>query len=144
MFDYLYYRLYHYYKWCYNYFGHKGRDWKDEDYCYSTDMALTTWQTGLVFCIVMTLRTLIPLETLFGSFLFVLLLVFGTGIFFLVYNKKHFKGKIPMLEIKFKGIHINKWLKTWLFAILFFSSILFFMLFPFLLSHLIELVVVGE
>lgn len=56
MFEYLYYRLYHYYEWCYKFFGGKNAEWNEDDYHYSTSIALSAWEFMLVFCISMTLR----------------------------------------------------------------------------------------
>ncbi len=56
MFEYFYYRLYHYYEWCYKFFGGKNAEWNEDDYHYSTSIALSAWEFMLVFCISMTLR----------------------------------------------------------------------------------------
>lgn len=140
MFKYLYYRLYHYYERCYSFWGHKNDEWQKEDYHFSTNIALSTWQMGLVFCITMTLRVFQPIETLFHKVIFVFLIVFVSGAVFFIYNKKSFKDKMPELDEKYKYSRINKWMKTWFFAILFFSSIIIFMLFPFLFSNMLKLI----
>ena len=143
MFEYLYYRLYHYYERCYKLFGGKNADWGEEDYHYSTNIALILWQTGLVFCISMTLRVLLPLKALFHNVPFVILLVFGPGVVFFIYNRKHFKNRMSELNEKYKDSRTDKWLKNWLLMVLYFLSIMFFVFFPFLFSHLLRWILGG-
>lgn len=143
MFEYLYYRLYHYFEKCYMFFKGDNYEWIDEDCKHSSNLAFSAWEFMLVYCIAMTLRIFLPLEFLFHNFVFAFLLIFGSGTVFLIYNKKHFKNKMPELDEKFKDARINKWLKTWLFAILFFLSIFIFILFPFFFSHLLRWILGG-
>ena len=140
MFEYIYYRLFHYYEKLYKSSKRNIIEWSVDDYLFSTNLTLSTWESMLVFCIAMTLRVLLPLESLFHNVFFELLLTLGACAAFIIYNKKHFKNKMPELNEKYKEARINKWLKTWLFVALFFSSMLFFMFFPFLFSNLMKLI----
>ena len=118
MFEYLYYRLYHYYERCYKFFGGKNADWGEEDYHYSTSLALSAWEFMLVFCISMTLRVLLPLKAPFKSILFVILFL-GSAVASLIYNRKHFKDKMSELNEKYKDSRTDKWLKNWLLMVLY-------------------------
>ncbi len=145
MFDYLYYRLYHYYEKLYkSYRINSIIEWSDEDYHYTTNLALSLWEFSLVFCVAMLLRFFLPMEALFRNIPFVLLLTLGSSVVFLLYNKKHFKNKMPELKEKYMGSRTDKWFKNWMLIVFYFFSILFFFFFPFFFSHLMKWILMGE
>ena len=143
MFEYFYYRLYHYYEWCYKFFGGKNAEWDEEDYHYSTSIALSAWEFMLVLCIFMTLRVLLPLGAIFQKVLFILLFL-GSAVVSLIYNRRHFKNRIHELNDKYKDSRTNKWLKNWMLMVFYFLSIMFFVFFPFLFSNLLKLILTGS
>jgi formate hydrogenlyase subunit 3/multisubunit Na+/H+ antiporter MnhD subunit len=126
----------------YKFFNGKNAEWNEEDYHYSTSLALSAWEFMLVFCISMTLRVLLPLEAHFQSVLFVLLFL-GAAVASLIYNRRHFKDKIQELNKKYKNSQKDKWLKNWVFMVFYFLSIIFFVFFPFIFSNLLRWILGG-
>ena len=129
MFEYIFYRLYHAYK----------KHEPNTNHGFSAALALSAFQFFLVGGIMIVLSGgfgvyVLPKSNVLGKIIalgFMALLVF--------FNYKHYTPKIEKMDERFANLPVNKWLKDWLFFILFILISLSFLFIPALLfGHLMK------
>ena len=64
--------------------------------------------------------------------------ILGLMALLVFYNYKHYTPKIEKMDEKYANLPINKWLKDWLFFLLFILISLSFLFIPFLFAHLMK------
>ena len=129
MFEYIFYRLYHAYK----------KHEPNTNHGFSAAIALSAFQFFLVGGIMIVLSGgfgvyVLPKSNVLGKIIalgFMALLVF--------FNYKHYTPKIEKMDERFANLPVNKWLKDWLFFLLFILISLSFLFIPALLfGHLMK------
>ncbi len=130
MFEYIFYRLNLAYK----------KHEPNTNHGFSASIALSAFQFFMVGGIIIVLNGcfdifIVPKDSILGK-----IIALGLMALLILYNYKHYTPKIKEMDEKFANHPSNKWLKDWLFFLLYILTSLFFLFFPFLFSNMLKLI----
>ena len=128
MFEYIFYRLNLAYK----------KHEPSTNHGFSASIALSAFQFFLVGGVMNVLNGCfdvfnVPKNSIFGK-----IIALGFMALLILYNYKHYTPKIEKMDEKYANLPIKKWLKDWLFFLLFILISLSFLFIPFLFAHLMK------
>ena len=128
MFKYIFYRLYLAYK----------KHEPNTNHGFSAALALSAFQFFMIGGVMIVLSGCLDIYVLPKSDVLGIIIALGFMALLVFFNYKHYTPKIEKLDEKFANLPVNKWLKDWLFFLLFILISLSFLFIPFLFAHLMK------
>ena len=134
MFEYIFYRLYLSYK----------KHEPNTNHGFHASVSISVLQICMVLCLMIVLRGFFDFYLLQKNIVLGKIITLGFMALLVFYNYKHYTPKIKEMEKRFAKRPANKWLKDWLFFLLYFLtslSCIFFL--PFLFIRLLRWILGG-
>ena len=128
MFEYIFYRLNLAYK----------KHEPNTNHGFSASAALSVFQFFMLGGVMIVLNGCFDIINVSKDNILGKIIALGLMALLVFYNYKHYTPKIKEMEERFANHPANKWLKDWLFFLLFIFISLSFLFIPFLFAHLMK------
>ena len=128
MFEYIFYRLNLAYK----------KHEPNTNHGFSASAALSVFQFFMLGGVMIVLNGCFDIISVSKDNILGKIIALGLMALLVFYNYKHYTPKIKEMEERFANHPANKWLKDWLFFLLFILISLSFLFIPFLFAHLMK------
>ena len=128
MFEYIFYRLYLAYK----------KHEPNTNHGFHASFTISVLHFSMVACVMIVLNGCFDIISVSKDNILGKIIALGLMALLVFYNYKHYTPKIKEMDERFANHPANKWLKDWLFFLLFILISLSFLFIPFLFAHLMK------